>query len=239
MADQFIALEIRKWMMTVNQIIGDSQNKIAANFGKRFFAWMMAQSSTTYDKVVSDVYDGLRLRKLSLFVNLQGTVLEIVPGTDTNLPYYPKDIHRIGIAPKLQRHSYLQKQVEKLGLNIDLRIGNAEWLDAEDNSIDTVVSNLVLCSVPNVNYTLQAILRVLKPGGRFLFIEHVAAPQETLLRKIQSKISPIGKVIDDGCHPDRETLIALENAGFASINYERFDGQLPIINSHIIGVATK
>lgn len=217
--------------MTVNQIIGDSQNQINANFGKRFFAWIMAQSSSTYNKIVSD-------RKRSLFANLQGKVLEIGPGTGPNLPYYPKDIHWIGIEPNPHMHSYLQKQAKKLGLNIDLRIGNAEWLDAEDNSIDTVVSTLVLCSVPNIDYTLQAILRVLKPGGRFLFIEHVAAPQGTVLRQVQSAIRPTWQVIGDGCHPDRETLIALENAGFASINYERFDAQLPIVSPHIIGVAT-
>ncbi|NEU83444.1 class I SAM-dependent methyltransferase [Nostoc sp. UIC10630] len=219
-------------MMTVNQIIGDSPNQIYANFGKRFFAWMMAQSSSTYDNIVGD-------RKRSLFANLQGKVLEIGPGTGPNLPYYPKDIHWIGIEPNPHMHSYLQKQAKKLGLNIDLRIGNAEWLDAEDNSIDTVVSTLVLCSVPNIDYTLQAILRVLKPGGRFLFIEHVAAPKGTVLRQVQSAIRPIWKVIGDGCHPDRETLIALENAGFASVNYERFDAQLPIVSPHIIGVATK
>ncbi|WP_243458603.1 class I SAM-dependent methyltransferase [Nostoc sp. UIC 10630] len=218
--------------MTVNQIIGDSPNQIYANFGKRFFAWMMAQSSSTYDNIVGD-------RKRSLFANLQGKVLEIGPGTGPNLPYYPKDIHWIGIEPNPHMHSYLQKQAKKLGLNIDLRIGNAEWLDAEDNSIDTVVSTLVLCSVPNIDYTLQAILRVLKPGGRFLFIEHVAAPKGTVLRQVQSAIRPIWKVIGDGCHPDRETLIALENAGFASVNYERFDAQLPIVSPHIIGVATK
>ncbi|WP_428850471.1 class I SAM-dependent methyltransferase [Nostoc sp. DedVER01b] len=226
-------------MMTVNQIIGDSQSKTAANFGKRFFAWMMAQSSSTYDKVVSDVYDDLSLRKLSLFANLQGTVLEIVPGTGPTVPYYPKDIYQTGIQPKPHTHSYLQKQVEKLGLNIDLRIGNAEWLDAEDNSIDTVVSNLVLCSVPNIDYTLQAVLRVLKPGGRFLFIENIAVPKGTLLRKIQSKINPGWKVIDDVCHPDRETLIALENAGFTNIHYEQFEAKMPIISPHIIGIATK
>ncbi|WP_392477824.1 class I SAM-dependent methyltransferase [Nostoc sp. C110] len=218
--------------MTVNQIIGDSPNQIYANFGKRFFAWMMAQSSSTYDNIVGE-------RKRSLFANLQGKVLEIGPGTGPNLPYYPKDIHWIGIEPNPHMHSYLQKQAKKLGLNIDLRIGNAEWLDAEDNSIDTVVSTLVLCSVPNIDYTLQAILRVLKPGGRFLFIEHVAAPKGTVLRQVQSAIRPIWQVIGDGCHPDRETLIALENAGFASINYERFDAQLPIVSPHIIGVATK
>ncbi|MEH1817663.1 MAG: class I SAM-dependent methyltransferase [Nostoc sp.] len=219
-------------MMTVNQLMGDSPNQIYGNFSKRFFALMMAKSSGTYDKIVGE-------RKLSLFANLQGKVLEIGPGTGPNLPYYPKDIHWIGIEPNPHTHSYLKKQAEKLNLNIDLRIGNAEWLDAEDNSIDTVVSTLVLCSVPNIDYTLQAILRVLKPGGRFLFIEHVAAPQGSLLRQLQNRISPIWKVIGDGCHPDRETWIALENAGFSSINYERFDAKLPIISPHIIGVATK
>ncbi|MDZ8030671.1 MULTISPECIES: class I SAM-dependent methyltransferase [unclassified Nostoc] len=218
--------------MTVNQIIGDSKNNIFANLGKHFFAWMMASSSSKYDKIVSD-------RKRSLFANLQGKVLEIGPRTGANLPYYPKDIHWIGIEPNSHRHSSLQKQAEKLGLNIDLRIGNAEWLDAEDNSIDTVVSTLFLCYVPNIDYTLQAILRVLKPGGRFLFIEHVAAPQGSLLRQVQNTISPIGKAIGDGCHPDKEIWIALGKAGFSSINYERFDAQLPIVSPHIIGVATK
>ncbi|MEH2053016.1 class I SAM-dependent methyltransferase [Nostoc sp.] len=219
-------------MMTVNQLMGDSPNQIYGNFGKRFFAWMMAKSSGTYDKIVGE-------RKRSLFANLQGKVLEIGPGTGPNLPYYPKDIHWIGLEPNPHTHSYLKKQAKKLNLNIDLRIGNAEWLDAEDNSIDTVVSTLVLCSVPNIDYTLQAILRVLKPGGRFLFIEHVAAPQGSLLRQLQNRISPIWKVIGDGCHPDRETWIALENAGFSSVNYERFDAKLPIVSPHIIGVATK
>ncbi|MEH2145974.1 hypothetical protein [Nostoc sp.] len=83
------------------------------------------------------------------------------------------------------------------------------------------------------------ISQVLKPGGCFLFLEHVAAPQGTLLRQLQSIISPIWKVIGDGCHPNRETWIALENAGFTSVTYERFDAQLPIVSPHIIGVATK
>jgi ubiquinone/menaquinone biosynthesis C-methylase UbiE len=225
--------------MSRNQIIGDSKNHFFANFGKRFFAWMMAQSSSTYNKILGDVYDGLRLRKRSLFSSLEGKVLEIGPGTGPNLPYYPKDIHWIEIEPNPHMHSYLEKQAEKLSLKIDLRIGNAEWLDVEDNSIDTVVSTLVLCSVSNIDYTLQAILRVLKPGGRFLFIEHVAAPQGTVLRQLQSTISPIWKAIGDGCHPDRETWIALGNAGFASVHYERFDAKLPIVSPHIIGVAIK
>ncbi|MBX9258157.1 class I SAM-dependent methyltransferase [Desmonostoc muscorum CCALA 125] len=219
-------------MMSVNQICGELPTQIYANLGKNFFAWMMAQRSSVYDKVLGD-------RKRSLFANLQGKVLEISPRDGSNLPYYPQNIHLIGMELDLEMHSYLQKQAKKLGLNIDLRIGNAEWLDAEDNSIDTVVTTLLFCSVPNINYTLQAILRVLKPGGRLLFIEHIAAPQGTLLRKMQNTISPIWKILADNCHPDRETWIALEKAGFTSVNYENFEAGLSIVSPHIIGVATK
>ena len=70
-------------------------------------------------------------------------------------------------------------------------------------------------------------------------MEHVAAPQGTLLRNIQSGIKPIWKLLADGCHPDRETWVALENAGFESVNYEHFRAPMPIVNTQIIGVATK
>ncbi len=207
-------------------------NQACGNCGKRLFAWMMAQGSSTYDQAVSD-------RKRALFANLYGKVLEIGPGTGPNLPYYPKDIDWIGIEPNPYMHSYLRQEAQKLGLNIDLRIGTAEWIDAEDNSIDAVVSTLVLCSVPHLEDTLQAILRVLKPGGRFLFIEHVASPRGTLLRKVQTTVRPIWQILGDGCQPDRETWLALEKAGFASVNYEHFDAPFPIVSPHIIGVATK
>lgn len=210
-----------------------NQSCVCSNCGKRLFAWLMAKGSGGYDKFVGD-------RKRSLFANLHGNVLEIGPGTGPNLPYYPKDIHWIGIEPNPFMHPYLQQEAQKLGLNnIDLRTGTAEQINAEDYSMDSVVSTLVLCSVPNLAATLQEVLRVLKPGGRFLFIEHVAAPRKTLLRQVQSTIRPIWKVIGDGCHPDRETWLRIENAGFTSVNFEHFEAPYPIVSPHIIGVATK
>lgn len=218
----------------------ESQPQDDAGWYKRVFAWLMAQGSPGYERAVGDCAGRtLRERKQALFANIHGDVLEIGPGTGPNLPYYPRDIHWIGIEPNPYMHSYLKKEAERLGLNIDLRSGTAERLDAEDNSIDAVVSTLVLCSVPDLPGTLQEVLRVLKPGGRFLFIEHVAAPQGTLLRKIQSGIKPIWKAIGDGCNPDRETWIALENAGFESVNYQHFEAPVPLVSPHIVGVATK
>ncbi len=209
-----------------------SQPQSSPGWYKSVFAWMMAHLSAEYEQAVGD-------RKHSLFATIHGNVLEIGPGTGPNLPYYPKDIHWIGIEPNPYMHPYLQEEAEKLGLNIDIRAGTAERIDAEDNSIDAVVSTLVLCSVPNLSATLQEIIRILKPSGRFVFIEHVAAPKGTFLRRIQSGIKPIWKVIADGCNPDRETWIALENAGFESVNYQHFEAPFPIVSPHIMGIATK
>lgn len=218
--------------MTVEKSSIESLPQGSSGWYKRVFAWIMAHGATEYESAVSD-------RKQALFANVHGNVLEIGPGTGPNLPYYPQDIHWIGIEPNPYMHSYLKKEADRLGLKIDLRFGSAERLDAEDNSMDAVVTTLVLCSVPNLPGTLQEVLRVLKPGGRFLFIEHVAAPKGTLLRRVQSGVKPIWKVIGDGCNPDRETWVALENVGFESVNCQHFQADVPIVSPHIVGVATK
>lgn len=217
--------------MTANKS-SESTTPVCSNCSKRLFAWMMSVGSPQYESAVSE-------RKQALFANLRGSILELGPGTGPNLLYYPHDIHWTGIEPNLFMHPYLQKEAARLGLNIDLRSGTSEKLDAADNSMDAVVSTLVLCSVINLPGTLQEVLRVLKPGGRFLFIEHVAAPRGTWLRGVQRGISPIWKIIGDGCNPARETWTALENAGFESVNYQHFQAPFPIVSPHIAGVATR
>lgn len=193
----------------------------------------MAHGTAKYEAQMTD-------QKQALFADLHGNVLEIGPGTGPNLPYYPSDIHWIGIEPNPFMHSYLRREAERLGLDIDLRRGTAERLDVEDNSIDAVVSTLVLCSVDSLAATLQEVLRVLKPGGRFFFLEHVAAPEGTGLRRVQHWVQPLWKILGDGCRPDRETWVALENAGFERVDYQHFRADIPaIVSPQIIGVATK
>lgn len=200
---------------------------------KRFFAWLMLHAMTEYEAEVSDL-------KRKLFADLQGNVLEIGPGTGPNLRYYPRDIHWIGIEPNSYMYPYLYKEAERLELSININSGSAEHLEVDDSSIDAVVSTLVLCSVRNLSTVLEEILRVLKPGGQFFFLEHVAAPKRTFLRQIQNWVQPIWTVLGDGCYPNRETWIALETAGFERVDYQQFRAQVPAIVSHqIIGVATK
>ncbi|MGF1495508.1 MAG: class I SAM-dependent methyltransferase, partial [Elainellaceae cyanobacterium] len=128
----------------------------------------------------------------------------------------------------------------RLGLTVHLQTGTAERLDAEDNSLDAVVSTLVLCSVDNLEGTLQEVRRVLKLGGKFYFVEHVAAPADTTLRRVQQWIRPFWQAIGDGCRPDRETWKAIEQAGFQQVNYEKFRAPiLAIVSPQIIGIALK
>ncbi|MEC4892375.1 MAG: class I SAM-dependent methyltransferase [Oscillatoria sp. PMC 1050.18] len=211
----------------------ESKTQDAPDWYKRLFAWLMAHGTAKYEAQMADF-------KRALFSDLQGNVLEIGPGTGPNLCYYPADIHWIGIEPNRFMYPYLKREAERLGLDIDLRLGTSERLDIEDNSIDAVVSTLVLCSVDSLTVTLQEIIRVLKPGGRFFFLEHVAAPEGTKLRQIQQWVRPLWKTFGDGCRPDRETWVALEKAGFERVDYQHFRANIPaIVSPQIIGVATK
>ena len=118
--------------------------------------------------------------------------------------------------------------------------GRAGALPFPDASIDVVISTLVLCSVgPELNASLAEIHRVLRPGGRFLFLEHVAAPAGSLLRRVQRWVRPVWRGIADGCRPDQETGQAIEKTGFSRVEMERFRLQLPLVSPHVSGVAYK
>jgi hypothetical protein len=80
---------------------------------------------------------------------------------------------------------------------------------------------------------------VLKPGGTFVFLEHVAAPPGTRLRRIQGAIRPLWKVIGEGCHPDRDTGPAIQRAGFSKVSYENFRLPLGPVATQIAGTAIK
>ena len=201
---------------------------------QRFFAALMAHADSEQDKLYGD-------RKRALFAELEGTVLEIGPGSGVNLPYYPAGIRWLGVEPNPHMHRYIHEKADALNLDVTVLPDTAETMTIDTEGVDAVVSTLVLCSVPDVGTTLAEIQRVLKPGGRFYFIEHIAAPKGTSLRKVQRGIRPLWKVLADGCHPDRPTHRILEAAGFSDVRYEHFDvaAPVPITKPHIIGVATR
>ena len=201
-------------------------------FYARFFAWFMARESGTYEALVGD-------RKSELLQGLTGTVLEIGSGTGANLPYLPPGLRVVGLDPNPFMHRYHRTRARTAGLATLLVRGRAEALPFSNDSLDAVLSTLVLCSVDDTDEVLGEIRRVLKPGGKFLFMEHVAAPRGTWLRRLQRFVRPAWRMVGDGCEPDRRTADNLLRAGFKRVDLDRFRVPLPLVSPHISGVAIK
>jgi len=110
-----------------------------------------------------------------------------------------------------------------------------------DNTIDTVISSLVLCSVPSVEEALREIKRILKPGGTLRFVEHVAAPYGTWLCRFQKLLSPICQFFGDGCHPDRHLEESLKDSGLKILRLERTQINInaPLVHHFIAGELQK
>ena len=204
-----------------------------AGFKQRVFAWALARFNTRYERFVSQ-------HKRRLFADVAGIVLEIGPGTGVNLRYLmPDRVRWTGVEPNPFMEPYLRQEASRVGMPIEIRIGTADTLPVADNSVDAVISTLVLCCVPCPQRCLQEVLRALKPGGRFIFIEHVAAPRGSWLRRTQDLVTPLWKRLGDGCHPNRETWVEVERAGFKRVTYESITAPTPLVSPQIIGVAVK
>jgi ubiquinone/menaquinone biosynthesis C-methylase UbiE len=124
-------------------------------------------------------------------------------------------------------------------MTIEVQSSTGDALPVADESVDAVSSTLVLCCVISQRRALQEVLRVLKPGGRLLFIEHVAAPEGSWLRHTQNLLTPLWRRLGDGCHPNRETSAEVESAGFENVDYERITAPAFIVSPHIVGIARK
>lgn len=199
---------------------------------ERLFAWCLGHSNAMMARTYGEM-------KQALFANLAGSVLEIGPGAGANFAFYPKGVHVIGVEPNPYMLPYLEEEAEKQGLQLNMIEGYAETLQVADASVDAVVCTLVLCSVFSPEQALAEIRRVLKPGGQFLFIEHVAAPEGAWTRRFQNWLQPAWRFFGDGCNPNRETWTALEAAGFRdlALEHRRIKTPFKLIDPHILGKA--
>jgi len=198
----------------------------------RFFAALLPTLSQGH----AHVSEPWRRRLLG---DLAGTVLEIGPGTGVNLAYLPDGVYWIGLEPNPYFHPHLRRALSLRGLSGDVLLGQAEAIPLPEGSVEAVVATLVLCSVEDPRRALAEILRVLKPGGRFVFLEHVAAPRGSGPRWAQDLLCPLWAFLGDGCHPNRETLALIREAGFARVEAASFALPLPLVAPHVAGVAWK
>lgn len=180
-------------------------------------------------------------RKRRLFADLPPELVEIGPGVGANFRYYAEGTRVIAVEPNPAMHRELRETAERRGLELEIRGQRAEELDLDDASTELLVSTLVLCSVSHPERVLQEVKRVLVPGGRFVFIEHVAAPQGSRLRRVQEGIRRPWRFLFDGCHVQRETWVLLEEAGFSDLEMERFEvsPSFSPVRPHIAGVAVR
>lgn len=206
----------------------------------------------TWGRLFSAVYDrgmkgteeaGLRDMRRDLLTGARGRVLELGAGTGVNLQLYPEAIETLTmIEPDPHMTKRLREKLAALGKTSEVTVieAPAESLPFPDDSFDTAVVTLVLCTVPDQAAALEEIARVLKPGGQLLFLEHVRSRNPSLA-KWQDRLEGSWRFLGDGCHCNRDTVAAISAAGFDLGDVDR--GALPkappIVRPLARGTATR
>jgi ubiquinone/menaquinone biosynthesis C-methylase UbiE len=177
-------------------------------------------------------------RRRRLLAGARGAVLEIGGGTGANLAHY-RNVDRVTIAePDRFMRNRIGPKLEEARVPVQVSAAGAEALPYPDGSFDTVVSTLVLCTVLDQEAALDEVRRVLRPGGRLLFIEHVRAAGSAA--RWQDRLEPLWRRLLGGCHPNRDTVAAIEEAGFEIETFESFYPPDPLsaLMPHVQGSAT-
>jgi len=167
-----------------------------------------------------------------------GRVLEIGAGSGLNFPLYTEKVDLLfGLEPSAELRRKAAEMTADTPFQVEMLDAGAESIPLETHSVDTVVSSWTLCSIPEIEAGLQEIRRVLKPGGRFVFIEHGRAPDASAANW-QRRLRPIGKVLL-GCdlYLPMEDLIREAGFAFPEIEKTYLDGP-PFLAYHYIGQAT-
>ncbi|WP_346289405.1 class I SAM-dependent methyltransferase [Sphaerothrix gracilis] len=139
-----------------------------------------------------------------LLKDVTGKVLEIGFGTGLNLAYYPDTVEQFTIVdPNPGVNAIAQKRIQSSDVEVNSQLISGESLPMADAAFDSVVSTWTLCSIPQVEQALAEIARVLKPAGRFFFIEHGLSPEPNI-QTWQNRLTPVQQVIADGCHLNRQ-----------------------------------
>ncbi|MGI8920088.1 MAG: class I SAM-dependent methyltransferase [Solirubrobacteraceae bacterium] len=158
-----------------------------------------------------------------LLADLAGTVVEVGPGNGPNFAVYGEGVERvIAVEPEPYLRKKAAAAAARAAVEIQVVAGDGEHLPLADGSVDAVVLALVLCSVPDQARTLSEARRVLRPGGEVRVYEHVVAERpvpRALQRAAQATFWPRAL---GNCHPARDTLQALRDAGFDTADVHRF-----------------
>jgi ubiquinone/menaquinone biosynthesis C-methylase UbiE len=205
--------------------------------------------STLWSRAFAAVYDpflwlgeraGVRALRKELLTKARGRTVDIGSGTGLNLPHYADDVELILAEPDPAMRARLEKRLHHGGRQARLIDAPAERLPFADGSVDTVVSTFVLCTVDAPELALQEIVRVLRPDGQLLFIEHVRSDSPTLARW-QNRLAEPWRRFARGCRCNRATaqLIASSGLTLDDINERSWRAMPPIVRPLIAGRARR
>jgi ubiquinone/menaquinone biosynthesis C-methylase UbiE len=197
--------------------------------------------SKIYDRFMRDAERaGLAAWRSELVAPLTGDVLEIGAGTGANLEHYGTGVERLVLCEP-DRHMHGRLLQRAASSSAEVIEAPSEVLPFPDESFDAVVCTLVLCSVPDPDRSLREARRVLRPEGRLVFIEHVAAQDRPARLRWQERIEPFWVRMADGCHLTRRTDQSIVRAGFELETLTRASMRkaLPFVRPSIRGVARK
>jgi SAM-dependent methyltransferase len=169
-----------------------------------------------------------------------GTLLEIGFGSGLNLPYLPPSVDRVlAVDPSLRAREVGARRIAAARVPIDFIGLDAEVIRAESGSADCALSTFTLCSIPDAQKALREVRRILKPGGKLLFLEHGRAPDAGVARW-QARLNPWERALLGNCHLDRDIAALVRGAGFELQSIEtRYIRGVPRTHGYIYsGVAT-
>lgn len=189
-----------------------------ATWGRAFSAF--------YDRAMKSTEEaGMREIRRQALAGASGRTIDIGAGTGLNLELYPAEVTELVLAePDEHMLKQLRPKLARSGRAAEAVQAPAERLPFDDDSFDTAVFTLVLCTAPDAPAALLEAARVLRPGGKLLFVEHVRSPEPGLARW-QDRLEGPWKFLGDGCYCNRDTVATIESSPFEIEHVER--GELP------------
>jgi len=183
----------------------------------------------------------LRRHKEAVYADLPRTVVEIGSGVGANFRYVQPGTTVIAVEPNPYMHRSLRLAAERRGIALEIRDVVGERIDLPDSSADAVISSLALCTVSNPSQVVAEVHRVLRPGGRYSYLEHVAAREGTPTRGVQRMVRRPWAWVFEGCSCERDLEAVIRSAGFSSVENRRYRIHSPFVpfNTQIAGTAVR
>jgi ubiquinone/menaquinone biosynthesis C-methylase UbiE len=207
---------------------------------ERLFAWFYPHLLERSERA------GQRETRRALIAEAHGRTLELGAGSGANLPHYTAAVSELVISdPSPEMRAHLRRALEAAGgpplRSATLIDCGAQQLPFESESFDTVVATYILCTVPEPERALAEIARVLRPGGRYLFLEHVRDSDGTLLARFQDLVEAPHVYLAAGCHPNRRTAGVIERSPLRvqRLEHGRQPRSLPSVRPTILGTAVR